>query len=171
MELKNEVTPRKETSNVTLTEYQKRWLETINKNRLFSGFPDFLELLEKRKTKFNILIFMNMDTYYLYKLVKQQENSDQCKIMFGNCLEDSSADEFAGKNILLVDLSMTTGYKMFEKYCSVKKLGAEKVETYVYAKSIEFATFLLIKSKWYEIYFYSYYIYYYLYTCCIRQWY
>lgn len=92
--------------------------------------------------KWDVMVFASVRAYLTYKVLAQYDEAiykDKRNVYSSRYLLNSmNQAAFSGKKICLADDVISSGSKMFEYYCLLKKAGAAKVIPTVYAQSIEY---------------------------------
>ena len=141
-------------------ELQKTWFKAMYKEG--STFQSAINGIGKalRKDR-DVICCVRQDAYDFYKLACEclWQGDMQIErhkiILVEDLIKNSSSQEFTGKRALILDFTLSNGYKMFECYCLLKKLGFAQVRVAEYALSTEWKR-ESICEKMYQIYYESF---------------
>lgn len=123
-------------------EPQKNWFKAMYEKS--SSFRSAIGGIGKalRKDR-DVICCVRQDAYEFYKLAYEclWQGDMQIErhkiILVEDLIKSSSFQDFVGKKALILDFSLSNGYKMFEYYCLLKKLGFAQVRVVEYALSTE----------------------------------
>lgn len=142
------------------SEPQKTWFKAMYEKS--SSFRNAIDSIGKALSKDrDVICCVRQDAYNFYKLAHEclwQGNMqiERHKIIpVEHLTKNSESQGFAGKRALIVDFTLSNGYKMFECYCLLKKLGFAQVRVVEYALSTEWKR-ESICEKMYQIYYESF---------------
>lgn len=142
---------------------EMEWVKTICNGgcgRLLAQLPNCIQKLEKKleEKKYDILCFVGQDSYRLYNLVckyilQEESHSKECKIIRSrDLIQNSYANEFAGKTAVIFDITIYEGYEIFDCFCRLKKSGVTEVVQYSYALSTESLSANFVNKMKYQIF-------------------
>lgn len=151
---------RKETLSLyEQPEPQKTWFKAMYEK---GNFQYEIDRIGKALRKdWDVVCCVRQDAFNFYKLAYEclwQEDMQIERhqiIHVEELIKSSSSQEFVGKSVLILDFSFSNGYKMFECYCLLKKLGFAKVRVVEYALSTEWKRESTCE-KMYQIYYKSF---------------
>ena len=114
------------------SEPQKTWFKAMyEKDRAFREAIDSIgRALSKER---DAVCCVQQDAYNFYKLAYEclwrgDIQIEKHQIVYvDDIIKSSASQEFVGKRALILDFSLSSGYKMFEYYCILKKLGFAQV--------------------------------------------